>query len=392
MHEGRTDPEGASAPTMVLQEMPEGASTSSGTTTVMATQGTESTLSFNQENFVRNLLKNQNVKAKVMYKANTALGVGFNELCRVFRSNKTMCQDWVVVTVGVRECISQAAHEQLKGYCSFVMTRTGWGDNTPVVMQLVRFNNQKNREGIIKLYKTIMTVDPVQILCNPPRLNSAASALFWYKAAASQCTTMHGEMLEWIVHQTEVAHQAAGETPFDLSQMIQWALDNDMEDESQIALGYALLADEEKNALAFLKCNNQARFVKDCCQMVRLYRRGVMRSMDMPQWIAFRNKKIGGELTEGWRKIVKFLRYQGVEMYPFLMTMKYFLKGIPKKNCLVIEGPPDTGKSLFCMSLIKYMGGKVVSFQNHKSHFWLQPLIDAKMGMVDDCTHLCGGR
>lgn len=41
---------------------------------------------------------------------------------------------------------------------------------------------------------------------------------------------------------------------------------------------------------------------------------------------------------------------------------------------------------MFAMSLIHFIGGKVVSFQNHKSHFWVQPLVDAKMGLIDDCT------
>lgn len=231
-----------------------------------------------------------------------------------------------------------------------------------------------------------MTAEAQQIISNPPRINSTAAALYWYKAGASSCTVMHGDMLDWVRYQTEVAHQMAVDSQFDLSQMIQWALDHDMEDESSIALNYAMLADEEKNALAFLKCNNQARYVRDCCTMVKLYKRGIMNGMTMTEWIWHRSDKVGGELTEGWRRVVKLLRYQGVELYPFLMSMKYFLKGVPKKSCLVFEGQPDTGKSMFCMSLIKFMGGKVVSFQNHRSHFWVQPLRDAKIGMVDDCT------
>lgn len=384
--EGRGEPEGAaSGDGGADKETIESASTSNTASNTVQTQETQASEEFSQENFVQSVLKGQHTKAKIQFKANEALGCGMHELCRVFRSGKTMAQDWVIVSVGVREHIADAAHEQLKRHCTFILTRQAWGDKTPVVMQLVRFKHQKNRDGIINLFKTLMAADAAQILCNPPRINSAASALYWYKAGASSTTVMYGEMLEWIRYQTEVAHQMAAENNFDLSQMIQWALDNDMDEESKIALNYAMLADEEKNALAFLKCNNQARYVRDCCHMVRLYKRGIMQSMSMPEWIAHRNDKIEGE-TDGWRKVVKFLRYQGVELYPFLMSMKYFLQGVPKKSCLVIEGPPDTGKSMFGMSLIKYMAGKVVSFQNHRSHFWVQPLIDAKMGLIDDCT------
>lgn len=93
-----------------------------------------------------------------------------------------------------------------------------------------------------------------------------------------------------------------------------------------------------------------------------------------------------GENPDGWRKIVRFLRNQEIEIIAFLITLKYFMKGIPKMNCIVIQGPPNTGKSLFAMSIIKFFGGKVITFANSQSHFWLQPLADAKIGLIDDCT------
>lgn len=111
-----------------------------------------------------------------------------------------------------------------------------------------------------------------------------------------------------------------------------------------------------------------------------------MNQMTMSEWIQFRSSKVEGENPDGWRNIVKFLRHQNVEIIPFLVPMKYFLHGTPKKNCICIQGPPDTGKSFFAMSLIKFLDGKVVTFANNKSHFWLQPLADAKIGLVDDCT------
>lgn len=66
--------------------------------------------------------------------------------------------------------------------------------------------------------------------------------------------------------------------------------------------------------------------------------------------------------------------------------MRYWLKGIPKKNCIAICGPPNTGKSMFCMSLIKFLKGRVLSFANSKSHFWMQPLAEAKLVLLDDAT------
>lgn len=44
---------------------------------------------------------------------------------------------------------------------------------------------------------------------------------------------------------------------------------------------------------------------------------------------------------------------------------------------------------MFSMSLMKALRGQVVSFANSKSHFWLQPLADAKLALLDDATEVC---
>lgn len=110
-----------------------------------------------------------------------------------------------------------------------------------------------------------------------------------------------------------------------------------------------------------------------------------MASMNMGEWIDRCCRKVDPD-PQGWRVIVQFLRNQRVEFIPFLSSMNMLLKGIPKKNCLCIYGPPDTGKSMFAMSLINFLGGKVLSFVNSKSQFWMQPLADAKIGLIDDVT------
>lgn len=340
---------------------------------------------FDQKSFVEKLLKTQNVRAKILYKVKEGFAVPLSELCRVFKSNKTCSTDWVICTVGVREDIVNAAHEQLQQHCQFVYTRMSWAGEAPLCLQLLRFNGQKNRDSLHNLYKSLMLVDEVQLVSNPPRTTSTAAALYWYKGASSNLTAIHGDMLDWIINQTDLEHKLGAETPFELSKMVQWAYDNEVTDESQIALGYALLAEEDDNAQAFLKSNSQAKYVKDCAQMVRLYRRGEMMRMTMGQWIYHRSSKIDDD-PEGWRNIVRFLRHQAVEIIPFLIAFKSLLHGVPKKNCIAIEGPPNTGKSLFAMSLVGFLGGKVITFANSKSHFWLQPLSEAKIGLIDDCT------
>lgn len=123
--------------------------------------------------------------------------------------------------------------------------------------------------------------------------------------------------------------------------------------------------------------------------MVKFYTRAEIRMATMSEWI----HKRCGAVTPGeagdWKNIVCFLRYQRVEFANFLGTLKSFLRGEPKKSCIVFWGNPDSGKSMFAMSLISFLKGKVVTYANATSHFWLSPLLDAKIGLVDDVTHSC---
>ena len=41
------------------------------------------------------------------------------------------------------------------------------------------------------------------------------------------------------------------------------------------------------------------------------------------------------------------------------------------------------------MSLIKALGGRVISYANARSQFWLQPLTETKIAMLDDATEAC---
>ena len=41
------------------------------------------------------------------------------------------------------------------------------------------------------------------------------------------------------------------------------------------------------------------------------------------------------------------------------------------------------------MSLISTLKGKVLSFANCKSNFWLQPLTETKLALIDDVTFVC---
>ena len=335
---------------------------------------------------IQELLKCSNVQAKLCFKFKELFGIPFSELVRTFKSDSTCCHDWICAMFGVNETLAEALKTIIKSQCMYYHIQCltcAWG---VVILMLIRYTCGKNRKTIIKSLSSIVNVPSEQMLVQPPKIRSPAVALYFYKTAMSNISDIYGETPEWIQRQTQIQHSFQ-DCQFELSKMVQWAFDNEVTDDSEIAFYYAQLADVDSNAQAFLKSNMQAKYVKDCGIMCRHYKRAQQQQMNMKQWITHICSKVdeGGD----WRPIVQFLRYQGVDFISFLSYFKLFLQGTPKHNCLVIYGPPNTGKSCFAMSLIKFFQGSVISYVNSHSHFWLQPLDNAKLGMLDDATDAC---
>nr|WMY82291.1 E1 [Enhydra lutris kenyoni papillomavirus 2] len=332
---------------------------------------------------IEGLFKSKNQKAYKYVKFKEAFGISFTELTRHFESDKTCTADWVVCVLYLNEARSEAAKTLLQDQCEYLF----FAQMGICTLMLLSFKCQKNRDTLLKHLRGLLQIRDSQILSDPPRTRSAACALYWYKRGMSNCAFTYGKLPNWIEQQTLVGHQLAAEKPFDLSTMVQWAYDNNFVDESQIAYHYALLGDSDDNAAAFLSSNSQAKHVKDCATMCRHYKRAEMQKMSMSEWI----HRSCSDAKEGadWKQIVQFLRFQSIEFISFIAAFKKFLRGIPKKNCLVIWGPPNTGKSMFCMSLLTFLRGRVISYVNAKSQFWLQPLAEAKIGLLDDATKPC---
>ncbi|AWK28202.1 E1 protein [Human papillomavirus type 220] len=308
-------------------------------------------------------------------------GISFCELTRSFRSNKSCSDNWVIYVHSAAEEVLESSKLILQQHCVFVQ----------VILQdfcglyLVEFKTAKSRETVVNLYCTMLNVQEFQVLCEPPKNRNVAAALFFYKKSINKKNFIYGEFPEWLAKQVLVEHQTAVADAFELSVMVQWAYDNDYVEEHVIAYKYAELAMEDKNAAAFLKSNNQVKFVKDCCAMVKMYKRHEMREMSMSAWIwkCCKEHKEDGD----WKTVLQFLKYQGVNVVAFLGALRTFLKAVPKKNCMVFWGPPNTGKSYFVYSLLKFLKGKVVSIMNRSSQFWLQPLLETKIGLLDDVTY-----
>ncbi|AAZ39508.1 E1 protein [human papillomavirus 101] len=348
--------------------------------------GGTTTSNNNSNNNCIDLLHSSNREATAYAKFKATFDVGYKELTRPFISNKSCCCSWIAGIFGVVAEILEAAKTLLQPHCEYLQIINPSMGTGVTVMMLFQFYAAKCRDTVINLLCNVLHVREWQIITNPPKHRSVAVALYFYKTSMSNVSYCYGAMPEWIKKQTLVNHQQESDN-FEFATMVQWAYDNNIRDEAEVAYGYASLADDDTNAAAWLKCNNQFKYVKDCVQMVAMYKRYEMRNMTIGQWLV----KCGERVTEegNWKNIINFLKYQEISIVAFLTTLRYFLQGRPKKNCLAIWGPPDTGKSMFCYSLIKYTQGKVVSFVNSRSQFWLQPLVDGKIGLIDDATFAC---
>lgn len=331
------------------------------------------------------LLANSGVACKLaLFKK--AYTVGFTDLTRVFKHDKSTNCQWVVAGFGVTDVLFTASFQLLQKDCSYLQASWRSHGDGYCALYLCVFKVAKSRETVGHLFSSLLNLHVSALLMQPPKINRVCCALFWVKGAMSPHTQVSGDLPDWIKTQTQVSEVTA-ESKFDMSTMVQWAYDNHHYDESDIAYHYALLAPVDANARAWLNSANQAKLVKDAATMVKHYTRAETARLSISAYI----HRLCSKITEvgNWLCIMNLLKHQHVEPISFINALRPWLHGVPKKNTIIIIGPPNTGKSYLCNSLISFLRGRVLSFANHRSHFWLSPLAETKAAMIDDATHTC---
>nr|AYA93420.1 MAG: E1 protein [Human papillomavirus] len=330
------------------------------------------------------LLQSNCKRSHLLYKFKNQFNVSYTELTRNFKSDKTCCENWIVFVYAAASEVLESSKVLLQPHCECLQIIITLFSG----LFVIQFKHGKNRGTVERLFCNLLNVKDCQLLTDPPRNRSIAAALYFYKKSISQASYVYNCLPEWITKQTLFEHQAASQPEaFELAKMVQWAYDNRLTEESEIAYNYASIANEDCNAAAFLKSNCQVKYVRDCSIMVKLYFRQEMRDMSFSQWIWKCCHDCHAETD--WKVIANYLKLQKVNIIEFLTCLRTLFKRIPKKNCLLFHGPPDTGKSFFCFSLIKFLQGKVISYVNKSSNFWLSPLLDCKIALLDDATYPC---
>lgn len=68
------------------------------------------------------LLRSSNQKATALAKFKEHFGVGYNELIRNYKSDRTCCSNWVIVAFGVIDELFESSKLLLQPHCTFVQT------------------------------------------------------------------------------------------------------------------------------------------------------------------------------------------------------------------------------------------------------------------------------
>ncbi|UJQ88227.1 E1 protein [Eumops bonariensis papillomavirus type 1] len=324
------------------------------------------------------IFKNKNRQYHMLTRFKQTFGVNFNDITRPFKNSRTTSGLWVVAMFyQALDSEITTMEVLLQSQCSYFYLENTDG----IILLFAEFHVQKSRITIINFFNQHFYYNENRIMADPPKVRNVPAALFFFQRFVG--TNSHGQIPDFITQQVSIQGQTQ---QFDFSRMVQWALDHDYIDEPQIALEYAMLAETDDNARAFLKLTSQPKIVKDCGTMVRMYKTALMNRMSMSQYIRSRCDLYGEPEPELWRRIVHFVRYQGQDFLPFMQTMLNFLHHKPKKCTMVFCGPPDTGKTYFASSLNSFLGGSVLSFCNFNTHFWLSPMRNARVCFIDDAT------
>nr|WOB19157.1 E1 [Columba livia papillomavirus 1] len=334
------------------------------------------------EELLQRCLRAKNQQRTVLAVFKELYTASYPEVTRQFKSDRTQSFEWVLVLLGAAQVAYEALLECLKGITEYVLYDIICEQR--IGLYFCGFNRSKNREGLRRWLKSTLNMDPAcLILSDPPNTRSVLAALFLSKLGVG-----HGELPCWC-RDILCSGTLSGEG-FELSRMVQWALDNCYFDEASIAYNYAKHAEEDENAKLWLQSNQQAKYVRDACTMVRHYNRGRLHATPINEHLALCMQKYADlDNEDGWKKIVVLLRYQHCVFSDFLLMLREWLSRRPKKSTICFVGVPDSGKTMICMSLIEFMNGRVLSFANRQSSFWLQPLVDCKVAAIDDVTLPC---
>lgn len=323
------------------------------------------------------LIRSKDQKMTQLGQFKKASGFSFLQLVRTFHSDKTQYNDWIVISPDCRIDYWNQYVCRSPEVCSYLYAAAG------VHVMYLLFFKGKSRAGVRSFFqKGGMTEIERMHFIEPPNTRVMMNAVYWMKSA------IHGKgpMPKWIQNYFDGDDKPKQDDKFDMATMVQWALDHKYFDLNTVVFKYSEEAERnDPNAKAWLSCTSMLRYAHDAAKMARAMKKGREQCMTLHEFLI--EKMAEWQSRRGdFHNVLKLLSYQGVNPILFTHALKCLINRIPKRCCLAIVGPPNTGKSMFCLALMKFLEGAVLSYFCHKSHFWLSPLAECKIALLDDCT------
>ena len=131
------------------------------------------------------LLKSRNATVTALAKFKETFGISYKDLTRIYKSNKTCSNNWVIAVFGVQDDLCESSKTLLQSHCCFFQIIVYSLASSVLALYLCEFKSAKNRETLLKLICQLLNVQEVQILADPPKHKSVAVALYFFKQSMS---------------------------------------------------------------------------------------------------------------------------------------------------------------------------------------------------------------
>lgn len=237
----------------------------------------------------------------------------------------------------------------------------------------------KGQRSIAGLMKLLKTVGITQCLFGVP-LYKNPTARKWFKEKTTALST-DNDVTFLADDQDEECKEEVG---FQMDVLINFCVETEPSSVEVLMYRYTQEAvGGDPNAMCWQKSTGALAWAKNAFTLWQGTRSGELASMTVDQYINMCIKKHQGGNADN---ISDLLIHQGIDEDVWLRALKLWVRGIMKKNTIVLFGPGSTGKSLTCDALTSFLGGAFLTW-HQDNQFWLSGAIGSRYCAVDDVTN-----
>nr|WFF64102.1 MAG: E1 protein [Betta papillomavirus 1] len=304
------------------------------------------------------------------------------ELHKTMKSEKTMQKVWAVYCempwvkrghknerchVGVEAVLANDA-DKIRGAAK--------GKHCYYLLQYEK--GQRSIKGLKKLLESVGVYDALYgvPLCKQPKACKYLRDMTTALSEDTDVTFLTDDQLEDVVVRN---------TTFSMEELIAFCEDNQPATLQQLISRYTALAKMgDLNALAWRNMTTCFNSARTAFMMWQQTKQGEELDLTLSEFL---EKKITEHESEGGchNKVRKLLALHRINEINFLNTLRKWLRGDSKANVIVLQGPGNTGKSMFTHSFMTFLGGAFLSW-HADNQYWKSPVLGTRYCCIDDLT------